>query len=486
MSTLYSRRRFLSRSAAFGGLLCSSGLSSVFAASHRESNPNIIFLLTDDQRADTLGCAGNPIIQTPNIDQLAEDGVRFQNHFVTTAICMSSRASIFTGLYSRCHEIHSFSQPLSEERFQNIYPVLLRQAGYRTGFIGKWGLGGDLPRNSFDYFEGFPGQGQYMHEVDGEKIHLTRIMGNQADQFLDGCSHDQPFCLSISFKAPHVQDNDPRQFIYDPHLEYLYQDDTIPPPPKSSEEDFKKLPEFIQNSEARVRWHKRFPTPERYQESVKSYYRLITGIDRVVGGIRRKLKEKDLDKNTIIIFTSDNGFYLGEYGLAGKWYPHEESIRVPLIIMDPRMDAQKRGDVRHGMTLNIDMAPTMLAMAGIHPPYNMQGLNVQPLLDGENIPWRKEFFYEHLFKHATIPKSEGIRTESWKYFKYLDVEPFTEELYDLQNDPLETNNLVENQDYEEQLNRLRERHQVWLKELEQWHHSSIHRNEQNDGNVWKI
>jgi arylsulfatase A-like enzyme len=485
MNSISQRRQFLQHSAMLGGLLYSSGLSSALAASHQEQRPNIIFLLTDDQRYDTMGCAGNAIIKTPNIDQLAKDGVRFKNHCVTTAICMSSRASIFTGLYSRCHEINSFAVPLSEERFKKIYPVLLREAGYKTGFIGKWGLGGDLPKDSFDYFEGFPGQGKYMHEIDGKPVHLTSIMGNQALSFLDGCSGDQPFCLSVSFKAPHVQDNDPRQFIFDPNLDWVNENDTIPPAPKSEDKYFQSLPEFIQNSEARRRWELRFPTNEKYQESVKGYYRLITGADKVVGKIRRKLKEKGLDKNTIIIFTSDHGFYLGEYGLAGKWFPHEESIRAPLIIMDPRMDAQKRGEVRHGITLNIDMAPTMLAMAGIKPPDDMQGLNLAPLLDGESIPWRKEFFYEHMFEHPTIAKSEGVRTERWKYFKYLDVEPFTEEMYDLYTDPMETNNLAENPNYTDQLNYMQGRHDEWLKQLTMWHYESPNNTPYSES-IWKI
>lgn len=485
MNSISHRRRFLQNTAAFSGLLCTSGLSSVMGASHAEKRPNIIFLLTDDQRHDAMGCAGNSIIQTPNIDQLAKDGVRFKNHCVTTAICMSSRASIFTGLYSRCHEINSFAIPLSDERFKQTYPVLLRESGYKTGFIGKWGLGGDLPKDSFDFFEGFSGQGKYLHDTEEGTVHLTSIMGDHANDFIDGCSDDEPFCLSVSFKAPHVQDNDPKQFIYDPNLDWVNENDTIPPAPKSDDKYFKSLPEFIQNSEARVRWEKRFPNNERYQESVKGYYRLITGIDRVVGSIRRKLKEKDLDKNTIIIFTSDHGFYLGEYGLAGKWFPHEESIRAPFIIMDPRMDEKKRGEVRHGMTLNIDMAPTMLSMAGITPPASMQGLDVTPLLDGESIPWRKEFFYEHMFEHATIVKSEGIRTDRWKYFKYLEAEPFTEELYDLHTDPLETNNLAGNPNYADQLKIMQNKHSEWLKQLDGWHNAE-NNSDAFDRSIWKV
>jgi len=143
--------------------------------------PNLIFLLTDDQRWDTLGAMGNRIIQTPNVDAMAARGVTFTNSFVTTSICMTSRASFFTGLYLRCHKINSFSTDFTEDQFSRIYPVLLRQAGYRTGFIGKWGVGKKMPRDKFDYFQGFPGQGHYFPKRPDTSVHLTEVMGDQSD-----------------------------------------------------------------------------------------------------------------------------------------------------------------------------------------------------------------------------------------------------------------------------------------------------------------
>src|SRR5882724_6971511 len=186
-----TRRRFLAGAAA----------GALPAPSQSSQRPNILFLLADDQRWDALGCMGNRIIRTPVIDRLAAEGVTFYNNFCATAICMTSRASIFTGQLEKTHGVSSFQRELSPEAFSRTYPVLLRKAGYRTGFIGKFGLGGKLPAAEFDYFKGFPGQGKYVQVVDGKTLHLTDVMGDQALEFLEGSSAEQPFCLSISFKG---------------------------------------------------------------------------------------------------------------------------------------------------------------------------------------------------------------------------------------------------------------------------------------------
>ncbi len=379
-STNLNRREFLglvaggSVAAAVPLAGCNSQLSGRSAAA--AGRPNIIFLLTDDQRADAMGCAGNPIIHTPNIDDVAKNGVLFKNAFVTTSICASSRASILSGQWTRRHKINDFGTHFSEAALAQTYPMLLRKAGYRLGFIGKYGVGPkrDLPVDEYDYWRGFPGQGRYEHkDKDGNYKHLTQIMGEQAIEFLRSCSKDKPFCLSVSFKAPHVQDGDPRQFIYDRAYKNLYKDVTIPSPKTAERRYFEALPEFLQTSEARRRWQIRFSTPAKFQESVKSYYRLVTGVDVVIGKIRDELKRLSFDDNTIIMFTGDNGFYLGEYGLAGKWFPHEESIRVPLVIFDPRASRSRRGVSCEQMALNVDIAPTILELAGVKVPQQMQG-----------------------------------------------------------------------------------------------------------------
>jgi len=421
-----------------------------------KKRPNIIFLLTDDQRWDTMVCAGNPIIQTPNMDAMANEGVRFTNAFVTTSICASSRASIFSGQWTSRHKIEDFNTHFSPDALAQTYPMLLHRAGYRIGFIGKYGVGPekDLPVDKYDYWRGFPGQGTYEHkDENGNYKHLTQIIGEQAIEFLWGCSKDRPFCLSVSFKAPHVQDNDPRQFVYDRAYKDLYKDTVIPMPEKADLHYFEALPEFLRTSEARRRWEIRFSTPEKFQESVKSYYRLIFGVDLVIGKIREQLKQLDFDNNSILILTGDNGFYLGEYGLAGKWFPHEESIRVPLVVFDHRAGKKLSGRSLDQVVLNVDIAPTILELAGVKPPEQMQGRSLVPLLKGKKPEWRTEFLYEHPFEHKTIAKTVAVRTQDYKYARYTDYD--YEELYDLKLDPGETINLAKDEKYKKTLESLR-------------------------------
>jgi arylsulfatase A-like enzyme len=455
-----NRRRFLSLTAggSAAAAMALTGCDIKFAGGRAKKQPNIIFLLTDDHRADAMGCAGNPIIQTPNMDALAATGVRFTNAFVTTSICASSRASIFTGQWTRRHGIINFRTHFSEEVLAQTYPMLLSQAGYRIGFIGKYGVGAkkDLPIDKYDYWKGFPGQGRYENkDEEGNYKHLTQIMGEQAIEFLNGCSQDRPFCLSVSFKAPHVQDSDPRQFIYDRAYSELYKDVTIPTPETAHPRYFDALPEFLRTSEARRRWKMRFPNPEKFQESVKGYYRLITGVDVVIGKIRDQLKQLNFNDNTVIMLIGDNGFYLGEYGLAGKWFPHELSIRVPLVVFDPMANSKRRGVTLEQMALNVDIAPTILELARLRVPRQMQGRSLLPLLKGRKPRWRTDFFYEHPFVHKTIARTEALRTQRFKYARYIDFD--YEELYDLENDPTETINLAKDEKYQKTLISLRKR-----------------------------
>lgn len=443
--------------AVLAGVWAGVGAGEVGSAAAERMN--VVFLLTDDQRWDTLGVAGNPVIRTPHLDRLAGEGVRFRNSFVTTSICMTSRASILSGQYAARHGIWRFDTEFTPAQLAATYPGRLRQAGYRIGFIGKWGVG-NPPREAFDYDRTFPGQGNYFLEVDGQRRHLTSVMGDQALEFLAGNPAGQPFCLSVSFKAPHVQDSPSvhaQQFPFDPVLESWYTADVIPVPETAHNRHFERLPVFLQDSEARARWAARFWGPARYQFSVKSYYRLISGVDVVVGRLREKLAELGLADNTLIVFTSDNGFYLGEYGLAGKWFPHEVSIRVPLLVYDPRLPAVGRGAVRDELVLNIDLARTLLEAAGVEAPPAMQGSSLFPLVRGERPEWRTEFFYEHLFEHPGIAKSEGVRTGRWKYIRYVGIDPLFEEVYDLERDPNETHNLALEPAYEPVLADLRAR-----------------------------
>lgn len=453
LAGMISRRNFLGSAAAAPAVLARA------AATGRP--PNILFVLTDDQRWDTLGCMGNRIIRTPTVDRLARNGVVFDNNFVTTSICMVSRASIFTGLYMRSHGIPDFATPLNADDRPYTYYNLLRKAGYRTGFIGKYGVGNDMPVSDFDYWRGFPGQGKFENKRDGKIVHLHEIQTEQALGFVDTCKADQPFCLSISTKAPHADDPEPRQYIPEPDLMEMYKDDRIPHPPLFEPEYFEKLPPFLKTTEMHKRWGWRFTSEEQFQTMVKNYYRLITGVDRMVGRTIERLQSRDLLANTVVIWTADNGYFLGERGMADKWMMYEPSIRTPLVMWDGR-NPNVKPSRRRDMTLNIDMAPTLLEIAGVKPPAHMQGRSV--LKPGN----RREWFYEHHFstKAAIIPRCEGIRTEDWKYIRYLDETPEYEELYNLRRDPREAENLLAKAPG--QAEKLRERRLRWLAAFDGW------------------
>lgn len=449
---------------AIAGLALLAG--PVFTPAATPSNPtspppNLVVLLTDDQRWDSLGCMGNPIIQTPHLDRLATRGALFRHAFVTTSICSVSRASIFSGQYARRHGIRDFATDFSPEAFRRTYPGLLRDHGYHTGFIGKYGVGTRMPTNEFDVWAGFPGQGRFFER--GSDRHLTRRMGDQAEAFLRNAPRARPFCLSVSFKAPHAQDGAPREFPPDPQDESLYAESTIPVPAQATPAAFERLPAFIQKSEGRTRWARRFASQEMFQATVKDYYRLITGVDREVGRLVALLEQLNLHTNTVIVFTSDNGWFMGEHGMADKWLMFEESVRVPLIIYDPRAAKPARPDE---MVLNIDLAPTLLDYAGVHPPSTMQGRSLKPWVES-NPParWRTDWFYEHEFGPEIIPPSEGVRTREWKYVLYPTQTPPVEMLFHLLSDPAEERNRVSDPTSLPVLNSLRARHRQLLEEL---------------------
>jgi arylsulfatase A-like enzyme len=337
-------------------------------------------------------------------------------------------------------------------------------AGYRVGFIGKFGVGTRLPAAAFDYWKGFPGQGSYFGK--GETAHLTSRMGDQALEFLKGCDGKTPFCLSISFKAPHAQDRAKREFPPDPRDEPLYTDATIPVPKTASDKYFKLLPEVAQKSEGRARWKLRYDTPEKFQRTARDYFRLVSGIDREVGRILDELRRLGFAENTLVVFTADNGFFLGERGMADKWLMYEESIRVPLIVCDPRLPAGRRGQTSDARALNIDLAPTLLDYAGVAIPAGMQGKSLRPLVEGKQIAWRTDWFYEHHTLPKIIPPTEGVRTTRWAYLRWLTTDPPTEELYDVQADPLEEHNLAARPEHRATLERLRARWQELRREAE--------------------
>ncbi len=461
-----NRRSFL-HSAATGSL----GLLGARPGLSQGSRPNIIFLLTDDHKLDALGCMGNPIIRTPHLDRLSREGVTFDQHCVTTAICMTSRASIFTGLYARAHGIWDFQKPFTAAQLARSYPELLRASGYHTGFVGKYGVGAGptMPANRFDFWRGVPGQGPRFPIYKGREVQVTEMFGGQAREFLDEAPNGKPFCLSVSFNVPHVDDGSPEQFRPSKATAGMYDQVTFPDPKTAVLRTIERMPIEVQRSEGRRRWAVRFSTPELFQTSLRKYYRLITEVDTQVGLLREKLREQGRDGNTVIMFTGDHGFYLGEHGLAGKWLMHEESIRTPLIVHDPRLPARRRGARVKETTLNIDFHPTILSLAGLRAPEGTMGRDLTPLLRGQRLAWRNEFYYEHNFpNNGWIPSTEGVRTNEWKYTLYTDCQPRFEELFDLKNDPIEARNLARDGEQTARMAAMRARYREWQTALDNW------------------
>jgi arylsulfatase A-like enzyme len=420
------------------------------------SRPNILLLYADDWRHDTLGVAGNPIVRTPHLDRLAQEGVRFRRAYVTTAICGVSRASLFTGQWMSRHgntAFDAFTTPWEE-----TFPGVLRAMGYWVGHVGKW-HNGRFPADRFDFGRAYGGT-HWLEQPDGTTIHVTQKNEADALEFLRTRPTDRPFVLTLSFFATHAEDQNPKQYLYQAETEALYRDVAIPVPPNMTDEAFRRLPPFLANekNEGRNRWHWRFDTPEKYQQYMKAYYRLATEVDGVAGRILAELRRQGLDDDTLVIFTTDNGYFHGEHGLADKWYPYEESIRVPLIVRDPRMPSARRGSVNDDIVLNTDLAPTLIAYAGAKVPGGMQGKDISPLYLSPHKPdWREEFFYEHATIRSVdfIPSSQALVRKDTKYIYWPDFDH--EELFDLTRDPGENRNLVRDEAFAGRLRALRTR-----------------------------
>ena len=405
--------------------------------------PNFLIVIADDLRWDSIGALGNRAAQTPELDGLAYRGRVFSNAFVTTSICPTSRASILTGQYGRRHGVWSFDKALTAAQMQQAYPSLLRANGYQTGFVGKWGIGNELPTDAFDFFRGILGQGTYYDAANGGR-HLGDVFREQALEGLSGFKADDPFCLILCSKEVHEQDEDTAN-PYQPMAKFshLYENVTFPSPATANVRSFEKLPPFVRTSLGRTRWEPRFSTEQLFQKSMRAYHQLLTGLDDICGDIVKMLEQKGVLDDTVIIVTSDNGNMLGDHGLAAKWFMFEESIRVPLIVSAPERFGFGAGSVDRSVALNVDIAPTILALAGIPVPAGMQG---RPLLEpAESRPSlgiAREFLYEHLLEIPNLPKSEGVRTSRFKYVKYLVEGGDYESLFDLTNDPFEETDLA--------------------------------------------
>lgn len=429
--------------------LCTA--SSLIAWS--DERPNIVFLMSDDQCTYSMGCYGTPGVKTSNLDQLARDGMVFDNHYDTTAICMASRANVMTGMYeykTGCNFTHG---ALLQEHWQKSYPILLREAGYQTAFAGKFGFevtekpekNGVLPVGDFDRWGGGPGQTSYETKKNKSMVkyaeqypHSTLSYGAFGRDFVqDAAKSDKPFCLSISFKAPH-QPTTP-----DPKFDSVYAGKSFTKPGNYGRvygEHFSTQSRQGRQFERFHSWH----YSDNYDEVMATYYQQIYAIDVAVGMIREAIVDSGAADNTVIIYTSDNGFLCGSHGYGSKVLPYEEASRVPLIVLDPRHDNSGKKLRCEALTGNVDFAPTILTLAGIDVPEDMDGRNLMTLYDDpagtihESLPLINVWGPEKAHSLAVV-------TRDWKYIYWPyddgDFEP-TEELYDTKNDPLELTNVA--------------------------------------------
>lgn len=400
---------------------------------------NIVVLYADDWRFDTLGAAGNRYVHTPNVDRLATQGVYFRNAAVTTAICGVSRATLLTGQWMSRHGQHDFG--MFKTPWTDTLPARLRAAGYQVAHVGKW-HNGKFPAEKYDFGREYSGT-HWITTPQGPMIHVTQKNESDALEFLRTRDPKKPFYLQVAFFAPHAEDKHPQQYLPQPQSFELFNDAPVKVPVNATPESASRLPDFLSSpeNEGRHRWGWRFDTPGKYQMMMKNYLRLVAEVDATCGRILAELDHQGLAGNTLIIFTADNGYLHGEHGLADKWYPFEECIRVPLIIRDPRQPAP--GRVSDQWALNVDLAPTMLAAAGLPPADTMQGRDLSPLYAGPApADWRQDFFYEHptIRSKSFIPASEALVTKDWKYVRWPEYA--REQLFQLSTDPHEENDRI--------------------------------------------
>ncbi len=439
-------------------------LSSMLGRCVAEERPNIVFFFADDQTTSTLGCYGNDVVQTPNIDALARRGTRFTNAFVSHSICWVSRTTILTGLTGRSYGTPGNQELARPDAVATLYSDILRTGGYRTGYFGKWHAkmpDGYRREDHFDQFEAIGRNPYYKPQPDGSLRHETELIVDRGIEFLKSQPKDQPFALNLWFNACHAEDGDRRpgigHFPWPSTTDGMYEDVVIAPPRLDSPSIFDALPDFLKTTINRERYFWRWNTSEKYQTNIRAYYRMVSGIDQSIGRFLQALEEAGLADNTIIVYSADNGYYMGNRGLAGKWSHYEESLRVPLIVADPRVSQTEQGKVTDAIALNLDLPATFLDWAGIEVPKRYQGRSLKPIVSSvQPDDWRNESFHEHFAVRNRIPAFEGLRNNRFKYVRYIDEDNY-EFLHDLQNDPDELVNLAADPNHAEILQEMRER-----------------------------
>ena len=411
-------------------------------ASAQGKKRNIVFILADDHRYDFLSCMGHPWVKTPNIDRLAKTGSLCENGFVTSSLCSPSRASILTGVYPHTHKVQDNFTPLNPAL--PTFPALLQKNGYKTGFLGKWHMGGasDEPRPGFDHWVSFNGQGEYfdcqlnINGTRGKKAgYITDTLTDEAEKFIEG--QNGPFMMYLSHKAVHSP------FQPAPRHQDLYAGEKMPRPESMwyREDRAEQKPEWIKRR--RLTRHgvdgaigQILPLEELYL----GYARCLSAIDESTGRVLDLLERKGILNDTLVVYMGDNGYLWGEHGLIDKRTMHEPSIRVPLLAHCPDLFGAGR---RQQTALNIDIGPTLLDVAGVKPPPSMHGRSLLPMLTSANAPGRTEFLYEYEWERdfPQTPTIYGLRTERYSLMQYYGIWDL-DELYDNQKDPHQMNNLV--------------------------------------------
>jgi arylsulfatase A-like enzyme len=427
-------------------------IDSAAQTQNNKRRPNIIFILIDDLRWDGLSALGHPYAKTPNIDRLAKEGAIFRNAFVTTPLCSPSRATFLTGQYAHTHRIIGNEKPevfnpLSQQL--KTWPQQLQKAGYETAYIGKLHMGNDdTPRAGFDHWVSFKGQGRYdnpQFNVNGERIerqgYMTDLLSEYAVEYVKR-RHDKPFAMTLAHKAVHGP------FVPAARHNDLYQGATLPPVPNKQDDwsgkPMLQLPEpprpnANQNRPANNAAQPQRPTPLAQMQQ-------LAAVDEGVGQILKALTDiRQLD-NTLIIFTSDNGYFWGEHRLGDKRAAYEESIRIPFLVRYPKLI--KAGTQFTQTIINADLALTLIEFTGAAPLANMHGRSWLPLLKGKTKGWRETILLEY-FHETNFPRIRGwqaVRTPQWKYIHYTELEGM-DELYDLQADRYEMKNLINDPQY---------------------------------------
>ena len=451
------------------------GMASVLSVMAKD-RPNIIYLMADDQCVGSVGCYGNSEVSTPNMDKLGDDGVIFDRHYNTTSICMASRASVMTGLYEYRTGTNFEHGNMKPEVWRESYPVLLHEAGYLTAFAGKFGfvvnkLG--LCETDFDMWGGGPGQTAYataknksMAEYAKKYPHSTLSYGAFGqDVIREAVKQKKPFCLSISFKAPH------RPVTPDPKFNDVYAGKKFTKPANYG----RKAGEHFSEQSKQGRQYTRFSQwkyDTDYDGVMAKYYQQIYAVDVALGMIRDELKMQGITGNTVIIYTSDNGFICGAHGYGSKVLPMEEAARAPLLVYDPRSPSAGSKKRSSALTGNIDFAPTILDLAGVPIPKSMDGCTLLPLLKNPDSDIREQLAFINAW--GSLPtQSLTCLTKNWKYTYWWygdDKMKPTEELFNLRKDPLEMINLADNPEAASMFASMRVKYDA---ELERWKKNAV-------------